>query len=225
LCPLCGGEIVEQRLHLHSEIVVAYRGRCSACDTVTGRWYAANISPAWRALVPASEQLLATVTNQDLEALTARFGSLMFYDRDWAEFLGARRPGDEVWRFADGDGREGFAVVRQGRPLAEFLLPDPDHERRLREHTARDTERRAALDRCTRGVPSGLTALPPAWRTDTVLALARQMYEARDFSAMPILADALQDAGCDNDDMLTHCRGPGPHVCGCWVVDLVLGKE
>ena len=42
---------------------------------------------------------------------------------------------------------------------------------------------------------------------------------------MPILADALQDAGCDNDDILTHCRGEGPHVRGCWVVDLVLGKE
>jgi hypothetical protein len=63
------------------------------------------------------------------------------------------------------------------------------------------------------------------WRTDTVLTLARQMYASRDFGAMPILADALQDAGCENDDILNHCRGPGPHVRGCWVVDLVLGKE
>jgi hypothetical protein len=62
------------------------------------------------------------------------------------------------------------------------------------------------------------------WRTSTAVALARQMYESRDFSAMPILADALQDAGCDNADILDHCRGPGPHVRGCWVVDLVLGK-
>ena len=65
----------------------------------------------------------------------------------------------------------------------------------------------------------------PAWRTDTAVALARQMYESRDFGAMPILADALQDAGCDSADVLDHCRGPGPHVRGCWVVDLVLGKE
>jgi hypothetical protein len=62
------------------------------------------------------------------------------------------------------------------------------------------------------------------WRTSTAVALASQMYESRDFSAMPILADALQDAGCDNGDILDHCRGPGPHVRGCWVVDLVLGK-
>ena len=64
----------------------------------------------------------------------------------------------------------------------------------------------------------------PAWRTDTAVSLARQMYESREFSAMPILADALQDAGCDNPDVLNHCRGEGPHVRGCWVVDLVLGK-
>jgi hypothetical protein len=64
-----------------------------------------------------------------------------------------------------------------------------------------------------------------SWRTDTALTLARQMYESRDFGAMPILADALQDAGCGNADTLDHCRGPGPHVRGCWVVDLVLGKE
>jgi hypothetical protein len=65
-----------------------------------------------------------------------------------------------------------------------------------------------------------------AWRTDTAKSLARQMYESRDFSAMPILADALQDAGCDNDDILAHCRDTSAtHVRGCWVVDRVLGKE
>jgi hypothetical protein len=63
-----------------------------------------------------------------------------------------------------------------------------------------------------------------AWRTGTAVTLAHRMYESLDFGAMPILADALQDAGCDNDDILNHCRGDGPHVRGCWVVDLVLGK-
>jgi len=75
------------------------------------------------------------------------------------------------------------------------------------------------------GNPFRPVSFAPAWRTDTAVALARQMYESRDFSAMPILADALQDAGCDNEDILSHCRGDGPHVRGCWVVDLVLGKE
>ncbi len=64
-----------------------------------------------------------------------------------------------------------------------------------------------------------------SWLTSTVISLARLLYKSRDFSPMPILADALQDAGCDNEDILNHCRQPGEHVRGCWVVDLVLGKS
>ena len=75
------------------------------------------------------------------------------------------------------------------------------------------------------GNPFRPVVFSPSWRTSTAVALASQMYESRDFSAMPILADALQDAGCDSADVLDHCRGPGPHVRGCWVVDLVLEKE
>ncbi len=75
------------------------------------------------------------------------------------------------------------------------------------------------------GDPFRSVVFDPAWRTDTALSLARTTYQYRDFRAMPILADALQDAGCDNDDILSHCRGDGPHVRGCWVVDRVSGKE
>ncbi len=61
------------------------------------------------------------------------------------------------------------------------------------------------------------------WLTDTVVTLARQMWEAREYSAMPILADALQDAGCDSHEVLDHCRDPqAVHCRGCWVLDLVL---
>jgi hypothetical protein len=74
------------------------------------------------------------------------------------------------------------------------------------------------------GNPFRPVTADPNWLTSSVLALARQVYEARDFAPMPILADALQDAGCDNPDILAHCRGPGPHVRGCWVVDLLSGK-
>lgn len=67
--------------------------------------------------------------------------------------------------------------------------------------------------------------LDPAWLTATVATIAIQMYESRDFEPIPILADALEEAGCDNADILTHSRGPGPHFRGCWVVDLILGKS
>ena len=75
------------------------------------------------------------------------------------------------------------------------------------------------------GNPFRPVAFLPEWRTPTVVAMARQMYDSRDFSAMPILADALEDAGCDDEAGLAHCRGSGPHVRGCWVVDACLGKS
>jgi hypothetical protein len=76
------------------------------------------------------------------------------------------------------------------------------------------------------GNPFRPATFDPVWRTSTAVALAQQMYDAREFSIMPILADALQDAGCDSDDILNHCRDANSvHVRGCWVVDLVLGKK
>jgi hypothetical protein len=57
----------------------------------------------------------------------------------------------------------------------------------------------------------------------TVKRLAQAIYEERAFERMPILADALEDAGCDDSEILAHCRGQGPHIAGCWVLDLVLG--
>jgi hypothetical protein len=75
--------------------------------------------------------------------------------------------------------------------------------------------------------PPGYTpVLHPEWRTSTVVAIARQMDDTGDFSAVPILADALQDAGCDNELMLDRCRAEsGIHSRGNWVVDLILGRE
>lgn len=63
------------------------------------------------------------------------------------------------------------------------------------------------------------------WHDGTVPKIAQAIYQDRDFDRMPILADALEEAGCENADILEHCRRPGEHVRGCWVVDLVLGKE
>jgi hypothetical protein len=63
------------------------------------------------------------------------------------------------------------------------------------------------------------------WRTSAVMAVAGTMHQSRTFDSMPILGDALEDAGCDSTDILSHCRTEAIHVCGCWVVDLTLGKE
>ena len=106
-------------------------------------------------------------------------------------------------------------ACRETQAAARLSLPGGESEAAIQ----------AALLRDILGNPFRPVILDPDWRTSTVLALAREMYESRDFSAIPILADALQDAGCEIAQILEHCRGPGPHARGCFVVDLVLGKE
>ncbi len=70
----------------------------------------------------------------------------------------------------------------------------------------------------------GLVAIPPEWRTPTVVALARVIAAERAFDLVLVLGDALEDAGCDSGDILTYCRGPGVLMSGCWLVDLLLGQ-
>ena len=74
------------------------------------------------------------------------------------------------------------------------------------------------------GNPFRPVVADPAWFTPKVVVLATSIYSDRAFDRMPILADALEEAGCVNADVLLHCRSEGPHVRGYWVVDLVLGK-
>jgi hypothetical protein len=103
---------------------------------------------------------------------------------------------------------------------------DPEGARLAAEISERREQ--VILLRCVFGNPFRPMILAPArlsWSDGTLVRLAKSIYEERTFDRLPILADALEDAGCDNADILAHCRGPGPHVLGCWVVDLMLGKE
>jgi hypothetical protein len=83
--------------------------------------------------------------------------------------------------------------------------------------------------RCVFGNP--FHPLPPitpsvfAWNDGTIPKLAQAIYEDRVFDRLPILADAVEEAGCSDPDLLGHLRGPGSHVRGCWAVDLILGRE
>jgi hypothetical protein len=63
------------------------------------------------------------------------------------------------------------------------------------------------------------------WNGETVRRIAQGIYEDRTFGLMPILHDALLDAGCDEEELLAHCRHERSHVRGCWVIDLILAKE
>jgi hypothetical protein len=83
-------------------------------------------------------------------------------------------------------------------------------------------------------LPFRPVVVPPAvlnWNDGTVPRIAQAIYEDRrmpegalDAARLAILADALLDAGCDNEELIAHCRNEGAHVRGCWAIDLILGK-
>jgi hypothetical protein len=75
------------------------------------------------------------------------------------------------------------------------------------------------------GNPFRPVTLDPGWLTPTVKALAQAIYEERTFTHLPVLADALEESGCNSQDILSHFRGLGEHTRGCWAVDLLLGKS
>jgi hypothetical protein len=97
---------------------------------------------------------------------------------------------------------------------------------RLTRAAARLTQ--AGVLRCILGNPFRPSPPPPAtvlvWDGATVPKLAQGIYDERAFDRLPILADALEEAGCTDQALLGHLRGPGPHARGCWAVDLLLGK-
>jgi hypothetical protein len=108
--------------------------------------------------------------------------------------------------------------------LLSALAPDghPERQRLVEQWDAQF----ATVLREIAGDPFGLVHFDPNWRTWTAVKLARLMHDASEFSLMPILADALQDAGCDNEEILSHCRDTAvAHTRGCWLVDLVLDRS
>jgi hypothetical protein len=93
------------------------------------------------------------------------------------------------------------------------------------ESVPEELRTQAHLIRDIIGNPYRSVSLDPAWRTLTVLQLGQSIYDDRAFDQLPILADALEDAGCQNASILQHLRSPGPHVRGCWALDLILGRN
>jgi hypothetical protein len=172
-----------------------------------------------RAAVDVAERFAdGLATGQDLAAAyerTNEFARELYHGesereiRRWAEavaVLNATKPFTQHWHATSAAGDAVWQV------------------RRAAGHRHQDVDRRmASLLRDVVGNPFRPVTFDPAWLTSDVLALARGIYDERAFDRMPILADALQDAGCNNDEVLAHCRTPSEYVRGCWVVDSVLG--
>jgi hypothetical protein len=123
---------------------------------------------------------------------------------------------------------EGVDSAFDGMETA-FLPPAGDATRWAIEAIRGNTGERAAVrEKSTQcsilrdvlGNPFRPFRCPADWLTPAVKALANEIYSDRRFCNLPELAEALIEAGCDNDDLLRHCRSDDPHVRGCWVVDM-----
>ncbi|MFO0850446.1 MAG: hypothetical protein U0871_18075 [Gemmataceae bacterium] len=105
------------------------------------------------------------------------------------------------------------ASARHGLMQSLALMPPDDGADRL-----------AGVVRDVFVNPADPVTFDKRWRTRAVVGLAEGIAADAGFDRLPVLADALEEAGCDDRRVLDHCRGPGPHVRGCWVVDGLLGK-
>src|SRR5262249_41943220 len=104
----------------------------------------------------------------------------------------------------------------------------PDWWTKHEKEGEEETKDQVALLHCIFGNPFRPVAINPSWLTwndGTVQKIAHAIYDERAFDRLPILADALEEVGCTNADILNHCHQQGEHVRGCWVVDLLLRRE
>jgi len=166
-----------------------------------------------RAIETAERDADGTVTKEELRAAGRAVRIAGRSNPSWKE--------TQLWSVAsDVTTSQSWDASQRASWTTAFLVGNTDDQHRS------EWQHHMLLLKCIFGpLPFRAVALSPDWLTSSVVTLASQMYESRDFTAMPLLADALQDAGCGNPDVLNHCRGPGPHVRGCWIVDLLLGKE
>jgi hypothetical protein len=163
-------------------------------------------------------------TGEDLQAAKMEMMTIWWDER--AEDAAALACSQLFWDKLDDGLAVSASVIR-----ADFEWQQKQFGRSLepfdgRRPNSAPTEERAQADllRCIFGNPFRPVVFAPSWRTETAVALAAGIYADRAFDRLPILADALEEAGCDVADILSHCRVPGPHARGCWVVDAVLGK-
>jgi hypothetical protein len=127
-------------------------------------------------------------------------------------------PSYEEFAFQQAQEREQFAWVQ----LAQRCVSD---QPRPQSDEIAAANRPLAAELLRDLVPNSFVPITwnPDWFTSTVRGLATHIHATREFGVMPILADALQDASCDDEQVLNHCRGEHPHVRGCWVLDAILG--
>jgi hypothetical protein len=134
-----------------------------------------------------------------------------------------RKYDDAVWRGLSSAAKLGeeLRMLREQADAERRQIRDAQSEQRKRIADAALADEHAAqaeLLRCVFGNPFRAVVFSPTWRTETVTTLVQGILADAAFDRLPILADALEEAGCDSADLLAHCRGPGPHSTDCWVL-------
>jgi hypothetical protein len=202
------GKASDRKLRL---LAVASGRRCTWHLKTKGNRRAIEVGEAFADGRATAEELASVLAEAESwvgdVAVPIALGAAMGVVTDACEEQG-RRAGEAAWDF--GESRNAYWVAER--------------------------KAQAALLRCVFPYPfrpsSSLAQAVLAWNDGTVRRIAEGIYEERrmpdgtfDASRLAILADALLDAGCDHDDLIQHCRSDGPHVRGCWAVDLILGKS
>jgi hypothetical protein len=191
--------------------------RLFACGCCRQVWKSLTLQPVRKALETAELYADGSATDEELAAAYSAAVSALHRALE-------RRAGDAAYH--PKLHRMALAVdAAQGSPFQAGQLGGVGKYESLKAVSP-------ALLRCVVGNPFRPVTISPTCLTPQVLALAKVAYDERempagtlDASRLAVLADALEEAGCTDADLLGHLRGPGPHVRGCWAVDLLLGKS
>jgi hypothetical protein len=193
---------------------------CACCRRIERLIY-----PPWDQVLEAAERYAdGQIGYPELQAI--RSSADPVHDETMA-VEAAAMPDDFLIKYADdAAGYADQAVASEAVPGYPRNVPAWQGAQGREEPVQRD------LLRDIFGNPFRSVALDPAWLTAIVVLLAQSAYDERlmpsgclDSARLGVLADALEEAGCTEQAILDHLRGPGPHVRGCWAVDLLLGKE
>jgi hypothetical protein len=203
----------------------ARKARLLACSWVRRRWDELEDLEDCRSAVVVAERFadglanpaeLRRTSQAAYEAHCRRFGPELGLAGIDAVLAAEENP----WEFA-----KNLHEQSTGYYSVVPLVSDASEQQALKEWTEAWHVRCVSLVRDLYGNPFRPVVINPTWLSPNVVMLTRGIYEDRAFDRMPVLGDALEEAGCDNGDILVHCRSQTEHVRGCWVVDAILGKS
>ena len=182
-----------------------------------GRASSEEMTEAARAAHAAG--LRARSSRRAAEAAQKEGGKAGWWERERAARDAAQREGAAwlAWQMACRD-REAMLGAAE---FAADVAAEADAE-------AKERQAQAEVLRDLFGNPFHSAAVAPAvlaWNDGAIRKMAQVIYDGRAFDRLPLLADALEEAGCTDAAILGHCRGGGEHVRGCWVVDALLCRE